>query len=467
MKVGFIFLFVCLFTQIHSFAQQKKHLIYLKDKKGNGYSLEKPEVFLTTRALERRKKQGIKLEENDLPINSNYIEKIKKEGAKIWYTSRWLNAVMIEADENVLTNIKKLPFIAPQNTYLAPSKFSFEKAERFTTLELKPLEKSLEIKSEKDYGDSYNQMKMVGATQMHKNNIRGKGMIVAIFDSGFENGNKVSFFEHLYKNTQVLGTFDFVLNKNDVYTVGSHGLKVLSTIASYDKNLIGTAPEAHFYLFRTEDANTEYRVEELNWTIAAEKADSLGVDVINSSLGYTDFNDEKMSYTYKDMNGKTCMSSKSATLAATKGILVVSSAGNEGNDDWKYVSAPGDADLIMTVGAVNADGDCASFSSLGPTSDKRQKPNITAQGAPTVVGSPSGNIITNSGTSFSSPLMAGFAASFWSEFPYLKNSEVIEIIQLSGSKSKNPDYELGFGIPNYAKAKKIAEERKKDKKDKK
>lgn len=464
MKFNFLLLLVYLFTQIDAFAQQKKHLIYLKDKKDNGYSLKEPTKFLTKRALERRKKQNILIQENDLPINLKYVEKIKAEGAKIWHTSRWLNAVMIEADENTITKIKKLPFVNQETTYLAPSKFTFEKAEKFESLELKTLEKSLEIKDEKSYGDSYNQMKMVDAIQMHKENARGKGMIVAIFDSGFENANTVPYFKHLYKNKQVLGTFDFVLNKKDVYKVGNHGLNVLSTIASYDENLIGTAPEAHFYLFRTEDANSEYRVEELNWTIAAEKADSLGVDVINSSLGYTDFNDKSMSYTYEDMNGKTSMASKSATLAATKGILVVSSAGNEGNDPWKYISAPGDADLILTVGAVNADGDCASFSSFGPSSDKRQKPNVTAQGAPTVVGSPSGRITQSSGTSFSSPLMAGFVTSFWALYPHLKNSEVIDIIQKSASKSDKPDYELGYGIPNYSKAKKIAEGLKKNKK---
>lgn len=447
--------------QIETSAQQKKHLIYFKDKKDNGYSLNEPEKFLTKRALERRKKQEIVLQENDLPVNPNYVEKIKKEGAKVWYTSRWLNAVMVEADENTLSKIKKLSFVTQEQTYLAPSKFSFKEAEKFKTIELKPLEKSLTIKDENDYGSSANQMKMVDAVKMHQDDVRGKGMILAVFDSGFENANKVPYLKHLYKNQQILGTFDFVLNKNDVYSVGSHGINVFSTIGSYDKNLIGTAPEAHFYLFRTEDANSEYRVEELNWTIAAEKADSLGVDVINSSLGYTDFNDESMNYAYKDMNGKTAISSRAATLAATKGILVVSSAGNEGNDNWRFVTAPGDADLILTVGAVNRSGECASFSSIGPSSDNRQKPNVTAQGSPTVVGSPAGRITTSSGTSFSSPLMAGFVASFWGSFPHLKNSEVIEIIQQSASKSSKPDYELGFGIPNYSKAKKIAENWKK------
>jgi subtilisin family serine protease len=462
MKSTYLLIFFWCISQF-IFAQEKKYLLYLKDKKDNGYNIKNPESFLTQKALERRKKQNISIEEQDLPVSNLYIENIKRTGAKIWYTSRWLNAIMVEADDKTLENIKKLNFILPNITYLSPAKFSYKEAEKFESIPLKPLQNSLEIKSDEDYGISINQIKMIGANKMHADGHRGKNMVIAVFDSGFLNANKIEPLSHLFKNQQILGTFDFVLNKKDVYTGGEHGLNVLSTIASFDKDLIGTAPEAHFYLFRTEDANSEYRVEEFNWLVAAEKADSLGVDVINSSLGYNDFNDNTMNYTHKNLDGKTSICSKAATIAAKKGILVVSSAGNEGNDDWQKISMPADADLILTVGAVNEDGDYASFSSLGPTADNRQKPNVMAQGAPSVVASSSGKIKRNSGTSFSSPIIAGFAASFWGAFPKLKNQEVIEILEKSASQSQNPDNKLGYGIPNYEKAKKLAQEKLKSK----
>jgi hypothetical protein len=450
--------------------ERKRYAVYLKDKNITGtnynYELTKPEKFLTQRSLDRRKRQGIALNTRDLPVNMNTVKAIAETGARVWYVSRWLNAVLIEADENTLAKVKALPQVKPQVEMLSPIRSA-------TATNPKPLtdatfkdragkEKKtfLAIDSIPMYGRGLNQAKMLNVPDMHKMGYRGQGMYIAVLDAGFENGDKVPFLQHLHDDGRILGTYNFVEGQENVYNTGNHGLEVLSCIGAYQAGkLIGTAPEASFYLFRTEDANTEYRVEEFYWLVAAEKADSLGVDVINSSLGYTEHDIDEQKYTYKDMNGKTAMVSRAATMAASVGILVVNSAGNEGWGDWKYIGAPADADSILSVGAVDASRKRAYFSSYGPTSDKRLKPNVSAQGSPAAVGKTGGAIGSNSGTSFSSPIMCGMVASFWQAFPQLTNIEIIEILQMAGSQVSKPDTVLGYGIPDFKLAYQIAQEK--------
>ncbi len=442
---------------------KKRYFVYLKDKQGIAYTLDKPEKFLTQRAIDRRKRQGIAFAQKDLPVNMTYVESIKAQGGRVWYASRWFNAVLVEATEADLAKIKALPFVKPQIDLLSPIRSAtFSNKSPLTDATFKDKagkEKHtfLAIDSAKNYGKAYNQAKMLEIPTMHKQGYRGQGMVIAVLDAGFENGDKVPFLTHLHEDGRILGTYNFVEGQENVYNTGNHGLEVLSCMGSYLLNKhIGTAPEASYYLFRTEDADTEYKVEEVNWLVAAEKADSLGADLINSSLGYTDFSDDS-DYTYKDMNGKVSIASRAATLAASVGIIVVNSVGNEGGGDWKYMGAPADADSIISVGSVDGSKQRSYFSSYGPTYDKRLKPNLSAQGGSSSVGKINGNIGHNDGTSFSSPILCGMVASFWQAFPQLTNMEVIEILQQSASQASKPDTILGYGIPNLKLAYTIAQ----------
>ncbi|MEM9981698.1 MAG: S8 family serine peptidase, partial [Bacteroidota bacterium] len=308
----------------------------------------------------------------------------------------------------------------------------------------------LVIEQMEDYGKSFGQVSMLGADEMHLSGHRGQGMVVAIFDAGFNNVDEIPAFKHLFKEQRILGTYDFVKHEESVFEDDDHGRMVLSCIAAYDRGqMIGTAPEASFYLFRTEDAYSEYRVEEYNWLVAAEKADSLGVDVINSSLGYNNFDDTSMSYRYEDMDGKTAIISQAAEFASEVGMIVVSSAGNEGGNKWKYITAPADAPSVLSVGAVTSKQKIAYFSSRGNTSDGRIKPDLVAQGQSTRVVKRDGSVGAASGTSFSAPVMCGLVTSFWGANPQLTSRQVVSYLKRAGSQSVRPDATYGYGLPSY------------------
>lgn len=450
----------------------KKHFIYLADKANSPYSIDKPSEFLSKRSLERRQKQNIKITTKDLPVNPTYITQIKNTGATVWYSSRWMNAVLIEASDATLAAVKKLSFI--KNTTVLDNgrkredgskeikrkrrkrKTRKKKRNKLASKESQRTTQEIVIDSDADYGNSLTQASIIGADIMHKEGYKGKGMWIAVLDAGFLNVNNLACFSHLFSNQQVGGTYDFVTNKTDVYSTGSHGTKVLSTIAAYQKGtLIGSAPEATYWLYRTEDTGSEYRIEEVYWLMAAERADSVGVDIINSSLGYNTFDDASMNYTYKDLDGNTTIITKAADFAAATGILVVNSAGNEGNTSWRYIGAPADGDSVLVVGSVNRDASYSSFSSKGYTPDGRIKPNVSAMGSNVVIGSSFG-IASGSGTSFSCPILCGLAAGFWQANPQLTNMQVIDYLQRSASQASKPDSLLGYGIPNYEKAQDIA-----------
>ncbi|NJL11559.1 MAG: S8 family serine peptidase [Microscillaceae bacterium] len=363
----------------------KRYFVSFKDKTGTAYSLNKPEDFLSPRAIERRQRYQIPVLERDLPVSATYLKALQSQGATVWYASKWMNGALIEADSLTLLKVQALDFVKPEALLVYP-----KASQPLKNVGIRPSPKPLArfnpllIEKAEDYGKARNQTEMIGADEMHKAGYRGQGMLIAVFDAGFLNADKLSFFQHLFKHGQILGTYDFVEGDEGVYETGDHGTKVLSTIAAYKKGeMIGTAPEAFFFLFRTEDTRTEYRVEEVNWLIAAEKADSAGVDVINSSLGYTTFDDAKMDYSYQTLNGKTSFITLAAELAAQTGMLVVNSAGNEGSGDWRYVGTPADAPSILSVGAVDSQGGYAYFSSVGPTADGRIKPNVSARGSGT------------------------------------------------------------------------------------
>ena len=293
---------------------------------------------------------------------------------------------------------------------------------------------------------------MLNGIGLHDMGYAGQGMVIAVLDAGFMNADNLSVFDYLWDNDRILGYKDFVdpLNPN-IFSSHTHGTSVLSTMGgNLPGELVGTAPEASFYLLRSEDGGSEYLIEELNWVSAAEYADSVGADVINSSLGYTEFDDPSQNHTYEDMDGNTTPITIGADLAASKGILVVNSAGNSGGSSWQYIGAPADGDSVFSIGAVDGSGNYVSFSSTGPTYDGRIKPNVVAQGqGSAIINAYSGDVSFGSGTSFSSPITAGMVTCLWQAHPGARNTEIMEAVQQSGTLANNPSYQLGYGIPDY------------------
>ena len=420
-----------------------KYRIEFADKNNNPYSIEKPEEFLSQRAIQRRIRQNISVTESDLPVNPHYTDSLKSLGLRIINKSKWFNSVLIETGDTILLDsICKITFI-DSITLVKPSAQKKSLRNKFTS------ELCVDLVKQTAYN---NQLTMLNGHILHEYGFKGEGMQIAVIDAGFTDADILPAFDSLWINNQILGQRDFVDSDNWVLDAHTHGMVILSILGGNIPNeLTGSAPKANYWLLRSEDTGSEYRVEEENWVSAAEFADSAGVDIINTSLGYSTFDDTLQNYTYKEMDGRTTRISKGAVMAASKGILVVVSAGNEGNKLWKYITSPADADSILAIGAVDEYGELASFSSVGPSYDGRIKPDIAAQGLGTVAQG-LGGLIGCNGTSCSAPVISGLAACLWQANNQLSNIEIIEMIKQSSSQYQNPDTLIGYGLPNFANA---------------
>lgn len=455
----FMLLLVSCFTVVSTFGRAGsaiKYAVYFKDKANSPYSIQNPSQFLSERAIERRNKAGIKITEQDLPVNPQYIFQVTALGLKYYAKSSWNNWIIVGTDDNGMDKkIKALPFVKNvveiYNKKTAKTDVFSMMLEKMETKENKSTQgDNLQALPYWDYGISYTQVNMLGIDYMHAKGYNGAGKIIAVLDGGFFKVNELGPFASIRNNNQILGTWDFVMNEESVYEDITHGMSVLSCIAGVKQGeLIGTGPGASFFLLRSEDAATETIAEEYNWEAAAIWADSAGADIINSSLGYTQFDNGIGNYTYADLNGNTGIATRAADIAASKGILVVNSAGNEGNSPWYYIGVPADGDSVLAIGAVDRERKIAGFSSHGPSSDGRVKPNVCAVGAGTMVCNGAGNIAPSNGTSFSGPLIAGAAATLWSANPDKTNMQIFDAIQRSAHKYNNPDNEYGYGIPNF------------------
>nr|WP_299418714.1 S8 family serine peptidase [uncultured Emticicia sp.] len=452
MKLGYLliayFFLGCIFD---SFAQTKyKYLVLLKDKDGSPFSVNSPLAYLSQKAIDRRFKQGITVKSSDLPPNPVYISSIQQTGATILYKSRWMNAVLVEATESQKNTIIALPSVKgiEFNRPLTQAR-QISIKDKFTIKNTESL----------NYGDATAQIQLLGADVMHNQGFHGEGMLVALLDDGFLNVNTSECLQHLVQQNKIVKVYDFVDNDNTVYLQGGHGTAVLSTMAGYiDNQMISPAFGASIALFRTEDIFSETPLEEANWLFAAEMADSLGVDIISSSLGYSTFDNSADNYTPVMMNGNTALCTRAADLATERGIVVVISAGNSGNDpSWQIITAPADADSVLAIGAVTRTGNYASFSSRGNSADGRTKPDVVAVGSGTALCNISGFASTSYGTSFSAPLVAGLVAGFWQANPHLTAQEVTYCIRKSGHQFTTPDMLLGYGYANFSRANTIAQ----------
>lgn len=432
----------------------KVYWFQFTDKGNTPYSLEQPQEFLSQRAIDRRNRQGISLDSTDLPVDPAYIQAVVDEGAIYLTQSKWFNSVTVAVfNDEIRDSILDLPFIRSNQPVARRPEPQSPKENKWSEYELTKSVSDLAY-SENDYGFAFNQIDMLGGVSLHNQGYRGEGMVIAVLDAGFPNVNTDEAFQTMRDNGRLLGGWDFVSKDDLIFEDHPHGLSVLSTMASYlPGRFIGTAPEASYLLCRTENANSEFPIELDYWVAGAEFADSAGADVINSSLGYTTFDQEQFDFTYADMDGNTIRGSKGADMAASKGILVVNSAGNSGNDAWRYIGAPADGDSVLAIGAVTADGAMASFSSFGPSADGDVKPNVCAQGFQATVLSTSGSVVSGNGTSFAGPIMAGMAACLWqANYETATNMDIFRAIEQSAHLYDDPADDYGYGIPNFAKA---------------
>ncbi|MGE0588130.1 MAG: S8/S53 family peptidase [Cyclobacteriaceae bacterium] len=427
-------------------AQEGRYMVFFKDKVGTTFSVDNPEQFLSQRSIDRRAKHQISLSEEDLPVSADYISQVSATGAQVWYSSKWANGVLVQVENDELNDILALAFV--QNAeYVAPTKSSSGgRAKKF--------------KSKKDSNiEVVNQIQtnMIGLDDMHADGLTGAGISIAVFDSGFTGVNLTVPFGHLQQGKLQL-TLDLVNKSGNVFQYDDHGTEVLSVMAARQDGVYqGGVPDAIYQLFVTEDVSSEFRVEEYNWLVAAEKADSAGVDIINSSLGYNLFDDSSMDYTIDQLDGSTAVVSRAAAMAKSKGILVVESAGNDGGSSFKFINPPADVEGVLAVGAVTSTGNLSSFSSVGPTADGRIKPDVVALGSGVSVIKANGSSGFSSGTSSSTPLIASLAAGLMQGYPELTSGEIFDLIIQSGNRSENPDNLFGYGIPHYLAAKQIME----------
>ena len=433
-------------------AQYTRHIIELTDKKGTTHALSNPQTFLSSETIARRKQFNIAIDSTDLPVSKVYLDSIAKAGkVEILNSSKWLNQVLIKTtDQAALNKISQFPFVKKRSPIAnRPSTINEDKFIE-TVTETNVSQTIVSTKATTlNYGNSSKQVNIHAGEFLHNKGFQGKGIKIAVLDAGFFKYQNIAAFDSLKINGQLKMTWDFVDNNASVNEDDAHGMQCLSVLAAnLPGAFVGTAPAASYYLFRTEDAATEFPVEEQNWLAAAERADSIGVQMISSSLGYNTFDDALFNYTYADMNGKKTMITRGATMASNKGMIVMNSAGNSGSSAWKYLLAPADAVDVLAVGAVNNLKQVAPFSSFGPSSDNRVKPDIASVGWNTFLINTNGNVAQANGTSFSNPNIAGLVACLWQAFPEFSNKEIIETVRKSSDRYNNPDARTGYGIPN-------------------
>jgi hypothetical protein len=443
-------------------AQFTRYMVKLKDKGGTPFTIANPLAYLSQHAIDRRTRYGISIDSTDLPVTPTYVTQIKNvPNVTILNISKWLNAITIQTtDPTAISTINGFSFVqsaAPiAARMLSPGKSKSKFEDPFASSDLSIARTSQAEANYYNYGtSSFNEIHLHNGEFLHNIGLRGHGMQIAMLDNGFNNYTSPSFhaFDSIRADNRVLGTWDFVARDQNVSDDGTHGMSCFSIIGgNIPGQFIGKAPEASFWLFQTEDNTSEYPIEEVNWACGAERADSSGADIISSSLGYSTFDSSRFDHTYADMNGNTTMAAIAADLAAKKGILVFIANGNEGATPWHYLTTPADGDSVIALGAVDVTGAVASFSSYGPSSDGRVKPDLASIGVSAILQTAGGGLGFGNGTSFACPNMAGLGTCLWQGFPEFNNMRIRAALWQAGSISNAPDDRIGYGIPDMKKA---------------
>ncbi len=459
-KSCWLILLICTLCATPGQAQYSRYLVRLRDKQGTPYNISNPQAFLSARALDRRQRYQLPVDETDLPIPPAYLDSIRLAGnVEILNVSKWLNQVCIRTtDAAALARISAFPFVLTTSGIAArvnPATRPVNKRLDAAVPGTEPYPNTPQGNADYySYGAAYDQVHLHNGEFLHNWGFRGQGMQVAVLDAGFRNYLSLPTFDSLRNSGRLLETWDFVDQQASVDEDDAHGMKCLSTMAAHlPGSFVGTSPEAAFRLYRTEDALTEYPVEEQYWAAAAERADSLGIDLLSTSLGYTTFDYPLFDHTYSELDGNSTLIARAANLAAKKGMLVVAAAGNDGNSSWHYIATPGDADSALTIGAVSINRVPAPFSSYGPSSDGQIKPDLAAVGVNAIVaGTNTGQPVGGNGTSYATPILAGLTTCLWQAFPELSNLQVMEALRRSSDRYQQPDDRTGYGIPDLKKA---------------
>ncbi|MBK5719299.1 S8 family serine peptidase [Dysgonomonas sp. Marseille-P4677] len=433
-----LFIVSALFAQSYNY----KFRLTLKDKGQTAYTIDKPSEFLSSKAIERRQKQNLPIDKTDLPISDDYLKAIEDLGGVVVAKSKWLGTVAVHCtDSMMIEKLKELPFVSdalfvwkgkPKGELINDSII------RYPALET--------ISFGNYYSKSVDNIKINNGQYLHDAGFKGKGIDIAVIDAGFNHLPQIEMLDNL----TILGSKGFVYENEDLFNnANQHGLNVLSCIGTNKPmQFVGTAPQAAFWLLGSEDARSEFPIEEDYWATAVEYADSVGVAVVNTSLGYNNFDSPAKSYTHKDIDGKTSYITRAAERATQKGMLIIVSGGNSGDSEWEKITPPSDAFNVLTVGAIKRDSTIAPFSSRGLTADLRIKPDVMALGAGSIVVDDKGLVTRKSGTSFSSPIMSGMAACLWQALPSLTNIEILTIIKQASDNYETPDRDYGYGIPD-------------------
>ncbi|PKP19142.1 MAG: hypothetical protein CVU05_11995 [Bacteroidetes bacterium HGW-Bacteroidetes-21] len=436
------------FLALPVFSQLAPQLYFIEftDKNNGPFSLQQPEQYLSAKAIQRRVSQQIPIDQFDIPVTPMYVDSMRNMGFQVRTVSKWLNGVVVYTDNPaLLLQLSGISFVSGylKNSEIVPS----------TKLEVTPVVSAKAGTRSTDYGYGQTQIAQVHGDYLHNLNYKGQGMLIAILDAGFNRSDSIDAFDYLFNNNRIVYTYDVINDSDYVFSYHSHGTMVLSVLAAnVPGTLVGTAPEADYALIRTEEGSSEYVIEEYYLATGLEHADSIGADVVNISLGYSTFDDPAQDHIWADLDGNTCTASIVARKAAAKGMALVVSAGNSGNDSWTKIGVPADADSILTAGSVNSSGGYSSFSSIGPSADGRVKPDVVAMGEMTWVYSTAGDVFQGNGTSFASPLLAGLVACFWQSTPELKPQELLQFVRMSADQFNTPDEFRGYGLPDFAQA---------------
>jgi subtilisin family serine protease len=453
---------ILLFLFQRASAQEFKFLVQFRDKNNNGFSIQDPSVYLSEKSIQRRLKQHIPIETTDLPLTAAYVDSLAAlPSLRILNKSRWFNQVFISIpDSSVLQQIRQFSFVLstePVNNsrskkitgHVSINQHTGFSARTETTTSVSSLSK------EENYGASFSQVHIHNGEYLHDQGFHGEGMTIAILDNGFNNYLFNPAFDSIRNDHRILGTYDFVNQKASVNEEEVHGAYCFSIIASNIPGiLIGTAPAASYWLFKTEDDFSETPVEEQNWVAAAEFADSAGVDLITTSLGYSYFDDSVYNLNYPERNGHYSLVSRAANLAVARGIIVTASAGNSGGqtEEKNFVLCPSDGDSVYAVGAVDSRGQIAFFSSWGPNGSGQIKPDGVSFGSGTFFIGPDGNLTSGSGTSYANPNLAGLITCLWQAFPEFNAHDILSAVRQSSDLYIHPDDHYGYGLPDFEKA---------------
>lgn len=445
-------LIACVFAGSTSLEAQLKYFVKFADKSGTPYTISNPAAFLAAPSIARRTNYNIAVNQSDLPVTPSYVSQVAAvTDVTVLYALKWFNGVVVSIPSastlTALNAINSLSFVTthsqvaryklnPLETVMAPTAVETG-ASKTTGIAANPM------------GGSAWQNQQIRVDCLHEIGFRGQGITIAVMDVGFSNVDLNPVFDSLRNRGGIIGTRDFVSGGTNVYEDGGHGAHVLSCLAAIKPNVImGSAPMADYWLIRTEEGGSEKIIEEYNWVRAAEFSDSVGVDILTTSLGYTTFDISSQNHSYSSLDGKTAPMSIASTMAARKGMFVLTAAGNEGGGSWNNISVAGDADSVCTVGAIDSLSNVGGFSGVGPTADGRIKPDLVARGVSTWIADISGNCFGANGTSFSTPVLAGGVACAWQRNRSLNNIKLLQLLKSSATNAANPNNSRGWGTPD-------------------